>query len=136
MKTTANPIIKATSVTLVLLASLSLTGCYAGAPESVRSGDGVENSSTNRNLAVFTLAYGEVETDYTLQSQYDAPGGIECDFENKRVRNADTITDPLGGDLVHSTVVVHGRTVDCIYYNAWDQPGGVDCDYAGNPVKK
>lgn len=136
MKTSAKSVIKATAVSLVLLSSLSLTACNSGAPESVRSGDGLENSAANNNLAVFTIAYGEVETDCTLQSQYDAPGGIECDFENKRVRNADTLTDPLGGDLVHSTVVVHGRTVDCVYYNAWDQPGGVDCDYAGEPVKK
>jgi hypothetical protein len=136
MKTSAKSVIKATAVSLTLLASLSLTACSTqNAPESVRSGDGVENSSSATNLSVFTIAYRDVETDCTLQSMYETPGSMVCDFENKRTRHPDTSEAPLGTDVSYATIVVHGRTVDCISYQAWDKPGGVECDYAGNPVK-
>ena len=137
MKTSAKSVIKATVVSMALLASLSLTGCSTPvAPGSVPAGDGVENSASAQEVSVFTIAYGEVETDCVLQSMFQKPGSMKCDFTNKRHRNPNTSEAPLGTDVAHSTAVVHGKTVDCISYQAFQTPGGIDCDFDAQPVKE
>lgn len=137
MKTSAKSVIKATAISMAILASLSLTGCSTpSAPGSVPAGDGVENSASAQEVSVFTIAYGTVETDCVLQSMFQKPGSMKCDFANKRHRNANTSETPMGTDVAHSTAVVHGKTVDCISYQAFQTPGGIDCDFDAQPVKE
>lgn len=137
MKTSAKSVIKATAISIALLASLSLTGCSTpDAPESVPAGDGAPNSASAREISVFTIAYGMFETDCVLQSMFQKPGSMKCDFANKRLRHPGTSEAPLGTDVAHSTATVHGKIVDCISYQAFQTPGGIDCDFDSLPVKE